>query len=266
MNFGDSMNSGDSILNSWELSILSPEFLVKEFYKINPLTADENFDIADTFLYELGDGNYLLKAYVSEAFKFVDDTGSDVWSSKTKMAFVESYEAGVESVWDGKIVGTHNGHNIIFDADVKSSFGTSHRLGGWLTEVVATSNTTSSRATHRYKSDLSHVDQRMGRQVLYVKKDASPYYARTSGKFNVFAHEFGHILGLPDEYHFNRISEYRPFGERGSAFVKAVRGDFGSIMNGDGVTSVSNGGNVRSRHVDLLRDWSVSVIASGKRR
>ena len=180
-------------------------------------------DAYDLRLYKEPGGAYTLEVRMGLDFNFkdgVDASGKALpWTAESKRSFIADYQRTVEGVWDGKRVGTApNGKPIRLDIRLdarETMVGENFNVDVKRIGAGEFSTSYVEPAANRVTLDSQDV-------VLTPKGEGQTQYGS--------AHEFGHMLGLKDEYN-------------GGAHVK----DYPSIMN--------RGSTVESRHLKDFSDW-----------
>ena len=187
-------------------------------------------DAYELQLYREADGRYTLELHMKIEFNFEDGADGLDWTPDEKQAFMDAYVREVESAWDGHAFTTDDGKDVTLDVqlDVREQEGGFFGRVRDLMDPGENYNINVLRIPegdfHRSSvgpGNVSHLDSEDNRAV---PKGASMSQVGT-------AHEFGHMIGLPDEYHDGH----------------AHQGDKDSIMN--------SGMEVRERHLDLVEDW-----------
>lgn len=187
-------------------------------------------DAYELRLYREADGTYTLELHMKIEFSFEDGADGLAWTPEEKQAFMDDYVREVESAWDGHGFTTDDGKDVTLDIklDVSEQEG---GFFGRMRDVMDPSENYNINVLripdgdfHRSSvgpGNISHLDSEDNRAV---SKGASMPQVGT-------AHEFGHMIGLPDEYHDGHPNQ----------------SDKDSIMN--------SGMEVRERHLDLVEDW-----------
>jgi hypothetical protein len=190
-------------------------------------------DIYDLYLVDIGDKEVQLIVFMKLLFTFVDgkdDAGKAVaWGDREKADFVSKWRGDVAMFWTAKRYRRHKGIDISihvsFDARVGNSFPGSH----WqiLVEKLPSNSTG--------KTSFVWRDQ-MGKKydVQLDSQDNDKKTGLGDGTQTGSIHEFGHMLGLGDEYTSDASA--------------AARLDKKSIMN--------SGSKVRPRHYRSLLEWA----------
>ena len=187
-------------------------------------------DAYELRLYREADGTYTLELHMKIEFNFEDGANGLDWTPEEKQAFMDDYVREVESAWDGHGFTTDDGREVTLDIQLEVS----EQEGGFMgrvRDILDPSENYNINVLRIPEGDfhrssvgpgnISHLDSEDNRAV---SKGASMPQVGT-------AHEFGHMIGLPDEYHPGHAHE----------------SDTDSIMN--------SGMEVRERHLDLVEDW-----------
>ncbi len=198
------------------------------------VTAGGVRDAYDLKLYREPDGSYTLELNMKIEFDFKTGVGDDglplEWTEQQKQEFMADYVRTVEEVWDGRKITTADGQEVTLDINLDVSeeagglfgsigdaFDSSEHWNIDVTRVPEGGFRQSSVTPGRNTGDFDSEDV-----TLTPKGDQMQYGS---------AHEFGHMIGLPDEYPADS-----PHTD-----------DDPSVMN--------RGGEVRDRHLDILEDW-----------
>ncbi|MEN1956628.1 hypothetical protein [Luteimonas changyuni] len=187
-------------------------------------------DAYELHLYRESDGSYTLELHMKIEFNFEDGADGLNWTPEEKQAFMDDYVAEVEKAWSGRTFTTDDGMDVTLDVKLDVS----EQEGGFMgrfRDVMDPSENYNINVLripdgdfHRSSvgpGNISHLDSEDNRAV---NKGADMPQVGT-------AHEFGHMIGLPDEYHDGHEHQ----------------DDDNSIMN--------SGMEVRDRHLDLVEDW-----------
>lgn len=186
------------------------------------LNVDDAYDLR---LYKEADGNYTAEVYMKLDFDFRNGTeAADSplnWSDAEKQQFIADYEASVEAVWDGHVLETlPDGSEVKLDVTLDSA---ERGVTGenWSVNVTKIEDGGFARSSVSPSGKSVNLDSE---DITLTTKSGG--FQQTGA-----AHEFGHMIGLPDEY------------TPGSPNIA----DTDSIMHGGQV--------VENRHVDDLGDW-----------
>lgn len=201
-----------------------------------PLFGDDK-TLAELQLIKLQNGDYSLKVLVEQNFTFKVADGVDFnWNPSLRLEYIEQYERDVEAIWDGVEIAAIDGRAVYLDIDIRSDLGAAP-IGEWTTVIQM-----------HPRQARSYVEAAKMKQVLFVQQGRE-FFGASEGGQNVPGHEFGHMIGLPDEYlGTSYIMGYEAFGEKGSDFALRASRDISSVMN--------VGISVRPRHYELFGIWA----------
>jgi hypothetical protein len=184
------------------------------------LVVNDAYDLA---LYEMSDGNYDLDLFMKIQFFFEDGDGG-TWSSAEKNKFMQEWRVAVAGAWNNRrLHTTKNGKTVAL------SLRFAIQEGGWMLDHWELEVTKIKAGSFR----TSYVNPRTGNVVL-DSEDLRPTPKGYGQMQQGVVHEFGHMLGLLDEY------------LAGSPHI----GDHSSVMN--------RGAGVRGRHQGGPRDWVIA--------
>lgn len=207
-------------------------------------------DVYNLRLVQNSEKDYTVFIEMNILFNFVGRVGKDgkeildekgnpetTWNNREKFVFLQQWKHSVRSKWVAKRFYEFDGNFVSVDLDFNFKIGTTYPESHWQILVQKL----------REKEEFS---------VSYVWRDQLP------GKFDVLldsldnkkktsigdkmqtgaAHEFGHMIGLGDEY-----------GEHGT---EATKKDTHSIMN--------SGSKIRKRHYSHVMGWAEKRIDKWK--
>jgi hypothetical protein len=183
-------------------------------------------DAYDLYLAGLPDGNYVLIVFMKVQF-FFKDSGNEKWSHSEKISFVENWKQIIQNSWGkNRVVKTlKNGKKVSID------FRFQTRIGGWMADHWEVTVTRIPKGAFKQ----SMVNPILGN--VYLDSEDSTFKQKAGGKFQRGAvHEFGHMLGLEDEY--PQTSKYSA--------------DYDSVMN--------SGESIFSRHDAYYIKWLDKVL------
>jgi hypothetical protein len=181
-------------------------------------------DAYDLALYEMSDGSYELSLFMKLQFFFRD--GADAaWTSMEKLSFMRKWQVEVAAAWNTRtLFRTKSGKSVSLSLnfEVQGGFMFDH----WEIDVVKIKPGSFS---------TSAVVPRLG-NVKLDSEDLTAIEKRPGKRQVAAAHEFGHMLGLADEYHATDRN------------------------NSDGFSIMGPGSTVRNRHLVDPRTWAISKL------
>lgn len=186
-------------------------------------------DAYDLLLIQKTNGDYELRLFMKLQFFFKDD-GINRWSKSDKQAFIKSWKKRVRQIWDGHTLKTLSNNkqvklNLSFETQIDGIM-----FDHWEITVKKVPPGSVFRSFVRPgMKDVTLTENDNGVTVRKVRKSGS-YQQITS------AHEFGHMIGLDDEY-----------GPLFGGNAGKHNSDYASVMN--------IGSNVRKRHTVYLLNW-----------
>lgn len=160
-------------------------------------------DAFDLYLVKLKNNNYRLIIFMKVQFFFEDGNGGK-WTLAEKTSFVNNWKFAIQATWGGKLIKTLKlGKMVSIDFRFKT------QIGGWMLDHW---EITVEKVS---KFAVSSVNPVMG-NVSLDSLDLKLIRKKGGGRQRGVVHEFGHMLGLDDEY------------KKDSPFHK----DYKSVMNG----------------------------------
>lgn len=172
-------------------------------------------------------GDYIMEIYMKVQFDWVDGDASKFasaadarWTEAEKKTFMTDWHTAVRGFWSGGSAGTlSNGRQVrvVLALEVQDGGFMWDHFEVEVTKIPSTDFKTSSVSHHVFGPD--------------VRLDSNDLAPKPSGQIAA-VHEFGHMLGLPDEYHS----------------TSAHSADNGSIMHG--------GTTARPRHFAEFLKWA----------
>ena len=179
--------------------------------RVETLDINNAFDLS---LYQLPDGHYELVVFMKLQFFFSDDH-PHTWESHEEDSFILNWQQAIHDVWGNKII-----HTVSSGENVTITFDFHIQKGGimwdhW--EITVTKIPSGEFKFSFVEPDWNNV---------HLDSEDLTYVGRQRGA----VHEFGHMIGLPDEYENSRhIIDPR------------------SIMH--------SGEHIRDRHYSMFVDW-----------
>ena len=184
--------------------------------RIETLNINNAFDLS---LYQRRDGHFELVVFMKLQFLFKNNH-PHVWEKHEQDSFIAQWQQAIHEVWGNKIVHTlDSGEHvaIVFDFHIQK--------GGWMWDHWEIKVTKIPSGDFRFsfvEPDLNNV---------HLDSEDLTYVGRQRGAI----HEFGHMIGLPDEYQNSRYII-----------------DPKSVMH--------SGEHIRDRHYGLFIDWVERVL------
>lgn len=191
-------------------------------------------DAFDLFLVELPAGNYELRLFMKLQFFFIDDPMSK-WTKSEEQRFISNWKSRVGKIWDGQLLKV-----LPSKKTVRLGLDFEIQIGGFMFDHWEIS-VKKVPAGSTFRCFVNP-----GKKNVMLTENDNAITIRNVRKVGNFqqitsAHEFGHMIGLDDEY--------GPlFGGISGAYTK----DYASVMN--------IGSKVRSRHLGQLNYWLDKAI------
>lgn len=144
-------------------------------------------DAYDIYLLKLKDGNYKLVVFMKLQFFFSDGNGGK-WTDVEKRQFVTKWEQAVKSRWSNRLLKTlSGGKKVTFELRFKT------QIGGWMLDHW---EITVEKVKKFAVSSVNPITGNVSLDSLDLKLTQKSGGQSQRGA----VHEFGHMLGLEDEY------------------------------------------------------------------
>lgn len=180
-------------------------------------------DAYDMQLYQEADGTYTLELNMKVGMDFVEGPQGQQWTPDAQEQFKQDFVEVIEGSWSGHEFTSDTGQQIKLDVNLEVVDSATDTTANWNVDIVKINE---GEFNQSYVIPSQNTGVFDSGDVLPVEKGATdPQYAA--------AHEFGHMIGLPDEYN----------GRGGPEAQK----DTDSIMH--------TGMDVRERHLDIVETW-----------
>lgn len=186
--------------------------------RIDSLDIDNAFDLS---LYQLPDGHYELVVFMKLQF-FFKHNHPYRWERNEEDQFIHEWQNIIHDVWGNKVI-----HSLPTGHRVTLTFDFYIQKGGWMFDHWEI--TVTKIAPQEFKFSFVEPDW----NNVNLDSEDLAYVGRQRGAI----HEFGHMIGLPDEYQNSRHIV-----------------DIKSVMH--------SGEEVRDRHYSLFTDWIDRTLAA----
>ncbi|WP_219906769.1 hypothetical protein [Enhygromyxa salina] len=188
------------------------------------MSANGTRNAYDLALGQLDDGNFGLEAKMKLQWYFLDGPAG-YWKPDEKQTFVDDWEREVRAAWDGQLVMTlADGRTVTLKLDFEQ------QIGGFMSDHWEMS------VRYRGMKEGDVVGSAVTPGMGNVKLDNLDVMMRTDISQVPAAHEFGHMLGLDDEYPDD------------------------SPHKADGASIMNSGMGVRPRHMEHFAEWAEKHI------
>jgi hypothetical protein len=208
--------------------LLSNEKLIasKKDYHSGTIVPGGVHDAYDLYLTQTESGAYLLIVFMKVQFFFKDGKNSK-WTTSEKNSFVQNWTTSIKNAWGNKrvIKVLSNGKSVTLDFRFKT------QIGGWMHdhwEITVTKIPKGSFSTSYVTPKPRHTN--------LDSEDLTPTDKGHSQFQRGAVHEFGHMLGLEDEYQT----------------TSAYSGQYSSVMN--------RGEMVNPRHDTYYLKWLDEIL------
>lgn len=186
--------------------------------RIESMDIDNAFDLS---LYQLPDGHFELAVHMKLQF-FFKDNHPHRWDGNEEDQFIHEWQNAIHDVWGNRVI-----HSLPAGNTVMLTFNFHIQKGGWMYDHWEI--TVTKIAPEEFKVSFIEPDW----NNVHLDSEDLTYVGRQRGAI----HEFGHMIGLPDEYHGGRHIV-----------------DLKSIMH--------SGEEIRGRHYSLFTDWIERALAT----
>jgi hypothetical protein len=186
--------------------------------RIESIDIDNAFDLT---LYQLPDGHYELVVFMKLQFFFKDNHPHN-WQVHEEDQFIDQWQQSIHEVWGNRVI-----HTLPTGYTVKLRFDFHIQKNGWMFDHWEI--TVTKIAPEEFRMSFIEPDW----NNVHLDSEDFTYVGRQRGAI----HEFGHMIGLPDEYHNSRHII-----------------DLKSIMH--------SGEEIRNRHYGLFVDWVDRTLAT----
>lgn len=188
-----------------------------------PLWFGDGFDLS---LVKRSTGDYELVVFMKLQF-FFENQGNQRWTATEKTQFVNNWEKAIKGAWGGRVLKNLSGGKKVF---VGFDFKT--QIGGWMFDHWEITVTKIKPGTF----STSYVTPAWG-NVTLDSEDLNPVNKGAASPQRGAVHEFGHMLGLADEYKKS------------------------SPHSGDTMSVMHSAETIRPRHNSTIMKWLNSTLA-----
>lgn len=197
------------------------------------VTAGGKRDAYDLRLYREPDGRMTLEMEMTIEFSFENGADGLNWTPQEKQAFMDDYVRQVEASWSGRSFTTDDGQPVTLDVNLTVREQESGFMGS-VRDMLDGSEHYNINVLRIPEGGFHRSSVGPGNVSHLDSEDNTPVNKGADTPQVGTVHEFGHMIGLPDEY-----AEADPGG--------AHNDDRSSIMN--------SGMQVRERHLDIVETW-----------
>ncbi|OEK08199.1 hypothetical protein A8C32_01675 [Flavivirga aquatica] len=134
--------------------------------------------------------NYTLIIYMDIQFIFISSKDEE-WSTYEKTTFIDQFKEDMQVVWGGKLIKTLEDVSLVYN-EVRFNTGEEGHSVNKHWEIKV-------RKTEKGKVSISYINPTTG-DVQLDSDDFIPIYKGHFPVQRIMVDEFGHILGLNDEY------------------------------------------------------------------
>jgi hypothetical protein len=166
-------------------------------------------DAFDLYLVRLKNNDFKLIVFMKVQFFFVDGDAGE-WNDAEKNTFVAKWKSAIQAKWGGRIIKTlKSGQKVGIEFRFKT------QIGGWMLDhwevTVEKVSKFALSSVNPLKGNVSldSLDLRLTRKIGSIFQRG-------------VVHEFGHMLGLGDEYHKNSLfnKDYKSVMNSGERVLK----------------------------------------------
>jgi hypothetical protein len=145
-------------------------------------------DAFDLYLAKLANGNYKLIVFMKLQFFFEDGEGGK-WTASEKTSFINKWRIAIQTKWGNRLIKTlKSGKTVGIDFRFKT------QIGGWMLDHW---EITVEKVSKFAVSSVNPITGNVSLDSQDLKLTRKSGNQRQRGA----VHEFGHMLGLDDEYH-----------------------------------------------------------------
>lgn len=188
-------------------------------------------DAFDLYLIKRKNGDYILVPFMKIQFIF-EDSANFQWTLKEKITFVDKFKSQIDKVWGNrkKIKKLNSGKLIFIE----------HRFDTWVAGETDSEHWEIYVKKIKRGSFSQSFVKPISKEVHLDSEDINSVYKGHNQYQRGVVHEFGHMIGLPDEYLA------------------------GSKYNQDYQTIMNRGETVLDRHRNIYMDWLEKTLKRNK--